>query len=291
MPVNPYFNNQNHRGEQTILQSLTAEYIQATGMNTYYLPRKKLYTDDVMNEFMGSYFDNAYLIEMRMASVDGFEGERDVLAQFGIEIKDQATFEVSVQTFENLVHTLDRPQEGDLIFLPMYFGRSAGEERGVIFEIHFVEDEEPFYPAGKNTMYKLTCELFNYSGEKFMTGIDEIDDIERLNAYALEITLDTAYSSNTDYIIGETVTIDSITATVSKWNASGKVLTIQSPTGNIVTNANVVGSVTDTDYTILSYDSFYRPNEGDAQNEDFEEDFDSDLHIEGFDEDNPFGDF
>ena len=49
-----------------------------------------------------------------------------------------------------------RPEEGDLVYFPL------GQR---LFEIKFVEHEEPFYQLGKNYVYKLQCELFEYEDE------------------------------------------------------------------------------------------------------------------------------
>ena len=59
-----------------------------------------------------------------------------------------------------------RPREGDIIFFPL------GER---LFEVKFVEHEEPFYQLGKNYVYQLKCELFEYEDEVIDTGIDAID--------------------------------------------------------------------------------------------------------------------
>ena len=59
-----------------------------------------------------------------------------------------------------------RPREGDVIFFPL------GSR---LFEVKFVEHEEPFYQLGKNYVYQLKCELFEYEDEVFDTDIEEID--------------------------------------------------------------------------------------------------------------------
>ena len=59
-----------------------------------------------------------------------------------------------------------RPREGDLVFFPL------GQR---LFEIKFVEHEEPFYQLGSNYVYKLKCELFEYEDEVIDTSIDAID--------------------------------------------------------------------------------------------------------------------
>ena len=45
-----------------------------------------------------------------------------------------------------------------------------------MFEIKYVEHEQPFYQLKKNYVYTLRCELFQYEDEVIDTGVDEIDD-------------------------------------------------------------------------------------------------------------------
>ena len=69
---------------------------------------------------------------------------------------------------EQLGHVATRPREGDLIFFPLSKG---------LFEIKFVEHENPFYQLGKLYTFKLSCELFSYSQEEIDTGFSEIDSL------------------------------------------------------------------------------------------------------------------
>ena len=68
----------------------------------------------------------------------------------------------------------ERPQEGDLIFLPLTSN---------YFEIKFVEHEEPFYQLGKGYVYKLKAELFEYSDEQG----DVFDNDEELVDYGYTV--------------------------------------------------------------------------------------------------------
>ena len=63
----------------------------------------------------------------------------------------------------------DRPQEGDLIYHPIITK---------IFEVSFVDHDEPFYQLDNNPVYKIRCKQFEYSQEAIDTGITEIDEIE-----------------------------------------------------------------------------------------------------------------
>ena len=63
----------------------------------------------------------------------------------------------------------DRPQEGDAIYHPIL---------DKMFQVNFVDHDEPFYQLDNNPVYKLRCRLYDYSSEIIDTGISGIDAIE-----------------------------------------------------------------------------------------------------------------
>jgi hypothetical protein len=78
----------------------------------------------------------------------------------------------------------DRPQEGDAIYHPIL---------DKMFQINFVDHDEPFYQLDNNPVYKLRCRLYDYSSEIIDTGISGIDDIESeqsQNALIYQFTLE-----------------------------------------------------------------------------------------------------
>lgn len=166
---NPYF--QNYEPEQDLVEGITIEIIQATGVDCYYIPRDYLSIDKIFGEDPGSYFDNAYVLEMYLQSFKGFEGN-DVITQFGLEIKDKVNLVFARKRFKQEVtnknSALTRPKEGDLIYFP---------PSKSLFEINFVEHENPFYPLGRLYSYFITAELFTYSYEKLSTSIDAVDQL------------------------------------------------------------------------------------------------------------------
>lgn len=137
-------------------------------MDVIYLPRETLERDNIFGEDIRAKFQDDYLIEMYFDSVDGFEGDGNFLANFGMQIKDTATLVVSKRRFEETISNKIRPMEGDLIYFPL---------ANAIFEVNFVEHENPFYQLGKLYTYKLTVELFTYNNEEFNTGDPTIDSI------------------------------------------------------------------------------------------------------------------
>ena len=110
-----------------------------------------------------------------METVEGYEGEKELVSRFGLEIRDETTFIVSRRRWLDLVGhdsnliTSVRPGEGDWVYMP-------NVRR--LFEISFVDIDDPFYQVDNLPVYKLFCRTVEYSDERLDTGIDAIDDIE-----------------------------------------------------------------------------------------------------------------
>lgn len=170
MATNSFFQNYDFFNEQQLIDDLVIESIQIYGVDTWYIARSLTSLDNIMNEDRLSVFDAAYQMEMYVKSVDGFQGEGDFLSKFGLQIRDQATFTVAMRTFERFATrnrpTLIRPKEGDLVYMPM---------NRKFFKVMFVEHESVFYQNGALQVFDLKCELFEYSNERFETGVDAID--------------------------------------------------------------------------------------------------------------------
>jgi hypothetical protein len=170
MATNSFFSNYDHINTQNLIDDLVIESIQIFGIDTWYITRALTSEDKILNEDRLTVFDGAHQIDVYVKSVDGFQGDGDFLSKFGLQIRDQATFTVAIRTFERYViqnnKTYTRPKEGDLIYLPM---------NKKFFEITFVEHESVFYQTGALQVYDLKCELFEYSNERFQTGISVID--------------------------------------------------------------------------------------------------------------------
>ena len=169
MPINPYLGDDT--GAQNLVEDITIEIIKGTGRDIVYVPREYMNLDRIFGEDVGSKFTNAYTIEAYVDTYRGFDGS-DIVNQFGIEVKDKIQLTMAKKRFEQEVTTnqptIYRPREGDLIFFPL--SKS-------LFEINFVEHENPFYALGKQYTYVLTCEMFSYSMEKINTGNTLINEV------------------------------------------------------------------------------------------------------------------
>ena len=177
MALNPFF-LQGSPGEQNLMQSLIDEQLKIYGVEVTYIPRKVVNRSTVFNDLERSKFDDNFLLEAYVETWDGYGGQGDIMTKFGMTLKDELTLNISRERFEDFIAPFmeampddeividTRPREGDLIFFPL------GNR---LFEVKFVEHEDPFYQLGKNYVYKLQCELFEYEDDVIDTGIEEID--------------------------------------------------------------------------------------------------------------------
>ena len=182
MSTNVFF-SRGTPNEQHLYEDLAIEAIQIYGHDVFYIPRTLVNKDELFGEDDLSRFDDAYGIEMWMETQEGYEGERELISRFGLEIRDETTFVVSRRRWDNTVSSdanlivNTRPDEGDLIYMPTV-------KR--LFEISFVAHDDPFYQIDNLPVYKLYCRTFEYSSEILDTGIDAIDDIETKRSTAFQ---------------------------------------------------------------------------------------------------------
>jgi len=259
MAVNSAFHTNNLHSlatERSLYQNLIKEAIQIYGHDVYYVNRETVALDNVLGEDALSKYTNAEPIEMYVEDSEGFGGDKEIITQFGLENRNEITFVVSKERFQEMdsqinleegegsialedgsvdqtdnsstVSTLtgnfyilqdtattdaDRPQEGDLVYHPIF---------AKMFEINFVDHDEPFYQLDNNPVYKLRCKQFEYASEIIDTGIATIDAIEgdlttdsrayqislenEVGSIQLENAADTGSASfiiTEDYIVGD----------------------------------------------------------------------------------------
>jgi hypothetical protein len=174
--LNPFF-LQGSKSEQGLIQDLINEQLRMYGVEVYYLPRKYITEKTIMREVIESSFDQSYPIEAYVENFDGYGDNTTILSKFGIQALNELTIIISKERFEEYITPLikdqsniklsSRPKEGDIIYFPL------GDR---LFEIKFVEHEQPFYQLQKNYVYTLKCELFRYEDGVIDTGISFIDD-------------------------------------------------------------------------------------------------------------------
>ena len=218
MAVNSIFHTSNAAAlatEQNLYRDLVIESIQIYGHDVHYLDRTLVNEDTIMGTDSLAKFNTQAKIEMYMEdSEGGFAGEKELMSQFGLQNLSEATFVVSKDRFQDLTKQItiesgtdtlggsilledgtldsgtveasasfesgyiiseasstdsDRPLEGDLIFHPIL---------SKLFQINFVDHDEPYFQLDNNPVFKLRCRLFDYSSEVLDTDISAIDAIE-----------------------------------------------------------------------------------------------------------------
>ena len=215
MAVNHYFQSGksiSNQNEQLIIEGMVREVIKQVGYDMYYLPRQTENLDMILGEDVSSYFDHFAIIEMYLENVDGFGGDGELMSKFGLELRETVTFTVSRTRWEECtredmgLQLPNRPAEGDLLYFPMTKS---------FFEIRKVEHANPFYQLGKLYVYKLNCELYQYSHEVFFTGDTEIDVINDRSTDELKnLVLDeygyALLAENGDYILKDDYSLKAI---------------------------------------------------------------------------------
>ena len=184
--INPFFYKDLKR--TFLLQDVINEQLKIYGIDVFYLPRKIFKTDNIIREVQSSKFDDSFILEAYLNNYEGYNPNSDLMTKFGLRLTNEVSLTISRERFEEFVtpfleglssgikdglitdytfeDLINRPKEGDLIYF-------LGER---LFEIKRVESEKPFYQLGKNYVYELSCELYEYENELIDTSIDEVDN-------------------------------------------------------------------------------------------------------------------
>ena len=277
MPTNVYFDT-GTRPEQHLYEDLMIEQLKIYGQDVFYIPRTLVNEDNLFGEDTLSKFGDAYLIEMYFENVEGYEGEKEIMSKFGLQMNEDVTFIVARRRFEQLVShdsnliVKTRPNEGDLVYFPKV---------NKIFEITFVDHDDPFYQVHNLPAFKLKCKTFEYSSEDLDTGITEIDAIETdnsLDQLVYQITME--QSSTTTY--NEGIELEDGTGNLELETATGG-------TDNLIGEDETGGDqiVLETGDYIIQEAFVVDTVDENAMNDFFET---QDDNIIDFTESNPFGD-
>jgi hypothetical protein len=178
MALNRYTEWTTNVDEQQLYEDLVIEHIQTFGYDVWYIPRTIISQDDILGEDLASIFKTAHRIEVLMPNAGNFGGDQDIMSKFGFRINQTTEFMMAKKRFAELgIPGYIRPREGDLIYIGD-ITNSIASFGNSIFEINQVWYDWPGFQYGKNHIYKMVCELFSFSWEKFRTGIRAIDIVE-----------------------------------------------------------------------------------------------------------------
>ena len=189
-PLNPYF-LQGSSSEQRLVQDLINEQLKMYGQDVVYLPRNIINKNTILKEITSSEFDDSFRIEAYLVNYEGFGGQGDILSKFGVKTTDEVTFIISKERYEDFISPFissntqielsSRPQEGDLIYLPL---------DNTIFEIKYVEGKKPFYQLNNLYVYELRCEVMDYEADDVInTSINEVDESVKDFGYIVKLIM------------------------------------------------------------------------------------------------------
>ena len=374
MAVNRAFHTNNVSAltvEQNLYRDLIKEAIQIYGHDVYYVDRTTVAIDSLLGEDSLSKFTTQHPIEMYVEDAEGgFQGEKEIMSQFGLENRNEITFVVSKQRFQQMDSQItfedetgttggsvlleagsiprsslsavldtptksfiqlngtdssstnageqiiqenddtsfilseesgtefylltdtattdaDRPQEGDLVYHPIL---------SRMFEVSFVDHDDPFYQLDNNPVYKLRCKQYEYSHEEIDTGIAAIDALEddlQKDLLEYQFTLEQSSAVNESIrlerlALGELLVLDGTDS--SSTNATDNVL-MENDSTSVGESILLEGGGSDTeDASYLIQEDIITGDysqDKTAQNELFDQ---LDDNVLDFSETNPFGD-
>ena len=177
----------------------------------------------------------------------------------------------------------DRPQEGDVIYHPVL---------DKMFQINFVDHDEPFYQLDNNPVYKMRCRLYDYSSEVIDTGISDIDAIESeqtQNALIYQFTLEQSSAVNEEIRL-EHGTDDDVAAGLLLEETDGDNILGESDTTSVGESILIENSADTGDNSYLIQEDYIvgdMVTDKTAQNELFNT---QSATVLDFSESNPFGD-
>lgn len=183
--TNVYFSN-GTRNEQNLVEDLIIESLRIFGNEVFYIPRTLVSKDNILGEDRLSKFKQSFPIETYFENVDSYGGQGSFIQKFGLMIEQSATLVIARRRWDQFVGRYGattvpgRPNEGDLIYFPL---------TNALFEIKFVQHQDPFYQLGKLYVYKLQVELFQYSSERIQTGMPEVDAFEALKTFSTDTAI------------------------------------------------------------------------------------------------------
>ena len=371
MATNSVFHTNNLaalKTEQNLYRDLIKEAIQIYGHDVYYVDRTTVATDTILGEDSLSKFTTQHPIEMYVEDAEGgYAGEKEIMSQFGLENRNEITFVVSKQRFQEMdsqvtleddtdttggsilleagsinqsslsatLNTVtksfifnedgdnivleddnttfllseesgsefyilmdtattdaDRPQEGDLVYHPIL---------GKMFQVNFVDHDQPFHQLDNNPVYKLRCQQFEYSQEQIDTGITTIDAIEddiSTSTAEHQFTLEQSTTYNEDIRIFHTAQDEGlllIDGTDGDSTNAGDNIIIEDETTSAGTNILLENEADSGDKSYLLQETYIVGDSSTntsnidktAQNELFDQ---LDDNVLDFSEKNPFGD-
>lgn len=246
--------------EQTFYEDMIVESIEIYGQDIYYMPRKADTSNRIWKEGSLALYDEAFLICGYLLNSEAPDGMGILMTKFDVKVAKEFTFVVSKREYNKEVKanspSLIRPNEGDAIYFPLL---------NSLYQVKFVDDKNPFRQLNFLSTYNLVSETYQFSDERFQTGIPEIDNLVKRVGYSLTFTFTSGsgnYIQPNTNIKGEIVTgsISGATANVLDWNSQTKVLEVNNVVGNFIDGDVIIGEDSNAEYIDATFSSIDSKN-------------------------------
>ena len=178
--INRYFNSATEQSEQDLFEDLVIEMIQMSGQDILYIPREIFEVDPILQEPKKTIFRRNFIIEAWQPDGFQYNGDQNIMSKFGFRVNQTADFIMSKRRFAELGTGRERPMEGDLIYIGNPYDPDFSLTN-TLFEINQVWYNQPDWQFGRHFTYKLVCETWTGSREKFQTGKPALDAMETVS--------------------------------------------------------------------------------------------------------------
>ena len=239
-----------------------------------------------MDDVIYSKYQDEFQVEMLLQNVAGWGDNNEIISKFGLSISDEIIFKVSTRRWDESVAAntptltvAGRPNEGDLLYFPLTKD---------LYEIKYVQLENPFYQFGKIQFYSITAELYIGQSDEINTGVAEIDEIETIYSSAIALTL--GVGGTGDFTAGEIVTggTTGVEAEVKSWDNSTRILQVINRKGTFSANESLTGDSSGAVWVVSTFDTLQNTNSEYDANREIEDAADN---LIDWTEGNPFGEF
>lgn len=197
MAVSKYFNHISHPGQQKLAEDLIVQAIQQRGIDIVYVPEQIVENNDLLNEPAHSLFSTNHTIEVYVESATNFNGMGDVWGFGGMDMTDKVTLVISQRRFKEILGAEEMPQEGDLVYVPYI---------DTIYEVKKLIEDEDYHQWGKNYVFRIICNKFQYGHEDIETSIAELDDVVEQSYDHIPLPTDPDQTHITKPVPGDTKT-------------------------------------------------------------------------------------
>jgi hypothetical protein len=194
----------NHKPTQNTYRSLNSEVVNLFGIPIYYMPKTvndsgvkfsktpygesgfgnivDLRSNTGLNQIFGEdvniSYNYAIPMKMILENFQEYGGSIQIFDKFGYNSNPEIVLQAEIETWRNILNkygfTMEKPMEGDLISFDLATAKNGKPQ---IFEIKSCKELQTYFQFGALYVFRIVCQLWEYSHEKIKTGDPVIDQL------------------------------------------------------------------------------------------------------------------